>query len=291
MSDEQRLDRIHWNDRLEEYFAATGEKAHCFSWLHKRAEEAFSRKSIFIDLPVIVLSTLNGAVSVGSSSLFGNNEMASVGVGAVALLTAILSTIGSYFAFSRRAESHRAAALNYAKLYRFLSVELSLPRRERMPVESLLKYIKTEYDRLSEISPLIPPAILDSFRKKFRDIHDIAIPEECNGLHAIIPFKGELVAGAPPVAAQYVAPVEIPVPAKQKLPTPSKDDHAHSIDHTPHLQDAHDAHAGGGDVRAAEEGRISLSIRVPRGADDGAANGTEGEGRDLGGDHGAPKAR
>jgi hypothetical protein len=37
---EKRTD-IHWNCRIEEYFANTAEKAHC----HKRSEEVFSCKT------------------------------------------------------------------------------------------------------------------------------------------------------------------------------------------------------------------------------------------------------
>jgi hypothetical protein len=194
MSADQALSTtIHWNVRLEEYFAHTGEKAHCYSWLHKKSEELYSNRSVIIDLPVIILSTLNGAVSVGSESLFGDTPFASIGVGIVALLTAILSTIGSYFAWSRRAEGHRISALNYAKLYRFLSIEMSLPRDERMTPNDLLKYVKTEYDRLSEISPLVPPFITDLFRQRFSDAKydDISRPEDTNGLHPIIIYKRE----------------------------------------------------------------------------------------------------
>lgn len=183
---------IHWNHRLEEYFAHTGEKAHCLSWIHRKAEEMYSSKTVWIDLPVIILGTLNGAVSVGSDSLFGGSQYASIGVGVVALITAILSTIGSYFAWARRSEGHRIAGLNYAKLYRFLSVEMSLPRDERMTPTDLLKYVKTEYDRLSEISPLIPPSIIKLFRDKFDNNEkyaDISRPEDTNGLHAIVVYK------------------------------------------------------------------------------------------------------
>jgi hypothetical protein len=182
---------INWQSRLEEYFTHTGEKAHCYSWLHKKSEELFSNRTIFIDLPVIILSTLNGAVSVGSDSLFRGSQYASVGVGIVALLTAILSTIGSYFAWSRRAEGHRISALNYAKLYRFLSIEMSLPRNERMSPNDLLKYVKSEYDRLSEISPLVPTRIIDLFKQKFSDAKydDISKPEDANGLHPISVYK------------------------------------------------------------------------------------------------------
>lgn len=179
------MSEINWNVKLEEYFASTGEKANCFTWLHKKAEEFYSASSIWIDLPVIILGVLNGATSIGSQSLFGDSQYASVGIGAVALLTSILNTIGSYFSWSRRAEAHKISSIQYAKLYRFISIQMSLPRNERLSPADLLKYVKEQYDRLSEISPLIPPKIIAEFKQRFKDVKDITMPEETNGLHAI----------------------------------------------------------------------------------------------------------
>ena len=189
MSDDMLDDKINWNVRLEEYFACTGEKANCLSWCHKRAEERYSASSIWIDLPVIILGVLNGATSIGSKSLFGDSQYASIGIGAVALITSILNTIGSYFSWSRRAEAHKISSLQYAKLYRFLSIEMSLPRHERMSPADLLKYVKEQYDRLSEISPLIPPQIVTLFKTHFKDATDISKPDEVNGLEPISIFK------------------------------------------------------------------------------------------------------
>lgn len=193
MTEQTHPTEIHWQQRLESYFAETGEKAHCLSWIHRKAEEMYSARNVWIDLPAIILGTLNGAVSMGSTSLFGNSPIAPVGVGVVALLTAILTTIGSYFSWSRRAEGHRISSLNYAKLYRFLTIEMSLPRNERMTPNDLLKYVKTEYDRLSEISPLVPPNIIDDFKARFSDAKYDAIsrPEDTNGLHPIHIFARE----------------------------------------------------------------------------------------------------
>ncbi len=189
MSSEALDHNISWHRELEEYFSHTGEKASCLSYLHKKAEQKYSSTTMWIDLPVIILSVLNGAVSVGSNTLFGGSEYASVGVGAVALLTGILNALGSYFSWSRRSEAHKISAINYAKLYRFLSIEMSLPREERMTPADLLKYVKTEYDRLQEISPLIPPSIVADFRKRFGDLKDVSFPEEANGLHPITIYQ------------------------------------------------------------------------------------------------------
>ena len=66
---------------------------------------------------------------------------------------------------------------------------MSLPREERLPPRDLLKYTKDQYDRLQEISPLIPQSIMTLFKSKFSSITNIAVPEETNGLHKIDIYK------------------------------------------------------------------------------------------------------
>lgn len=177
---------ISWNTRLEHYFASTGEKAHCLSWIHKKAEERYARLRTFIDLPVIAISSITGFLSVGSTSLFGDNQMAvSVALGLCSLLVSVLNTTGTYFAWAKRAEGHRISSIQYARLYRFLAIEMSLPREERMTPADLLKHTKDQYDRLQEISPLVPPEIIREFKSQFKDAKDISKPEEANGLERI----------------------------------------------------------------------------------------------------------
>jgi hypothetical protein len=178
---------IEWNPRLEHYFAGTGEKANSLSWLHKKSEARYSRLRNYTDLPVIVLGVLNGATSIGSASLFGDDKMASIGVGIVALGAALLNTISSYFGWARRAEGHRIASLQYSKLYRFLCVQMSLPRHERMTPSDLLRHTKESYDRLQETSPMIPQEVIDDFKSRFsgEKYMNISKPEEVNTLEVI----------------------------------------------------------------------------------------------------------
>jgi hypothetical protein len=186
--DDENMD-ITWNERLEEYFASTGEKAHCLSWLHKRAEALYSFRTMFIDLPVIVLSTITGAASIGSKSLFGDAPEAPIILGIVSLFVSVLNTIGTYFAWARRSEAHRVSYLQYSKMYRFINVEMSLPRNERMKPRELLKYVKDEYERLSEISPMIPAKLIVIFNAKFGNEKEISQPEEVNGLEKITVYN------------------------------------------------------------------------------------------------------
>lgn len=181
--------KIHWTVKLEEYFASTGEKAHCLSWVHKQAETMYSNRRTWIDLPVIIGSGVIAFLNAGSQSLFQDPRVSSVALGVGSLAVGILNTMGSYFGWAKRAEGHRISAIHYSKLYRFITVELSLPREERMDPHDFLKYVKDQYDRLQEISPIIPTMVIAEFQKKFAKETEISKPEEANGLEKITVYR------------------------------------------------------------------------------------------------------
>jgi len=55
-----------------------------------------------------------------------------------------------------------------------------------MSPHDLLKLTKENYDRLQEISPLVPPELIREFSAKFTKYQDkVALPEELNGLSSI----------------------------------------------------------------------------------------------------------
>lgn len=183
---------IHWTEMLEEYFASTGEKAHCLSWCHKKSEQLYSNRRTWIDLPVIVISGVTGFLSAGSTSMFNNPVTSSIALGVASLFVSVLNTAGSYYGWAKRSEGHRISAIHYARLYRYISVELSLPRDERTGPNDFLKYVKDQYDRLQEISPLLPPEIITEFQVKFADEKDISKPEEANGLEKITVYRNDV---------------------------------------------------------------------------------------------------
>ena len=176
---------VTWTVVLEDYFAQTGEKANGLAIMHKRAESIFSRRKTYIDLPVIVGSGAVAFLNAGSSSLFTDHQLAATALGVGSLVIGILNTIGTYFGWAKRAEGHRMSGIHYAKLYRFINVELRLPREQRMQPGDFLKYVKDQYDRLAELSPMIPGSITSGFARQMEKYKDISKPEETNGLNKI----------------------------------------------------------------------------------------------------------
>ena len=187
--DEERT--IHWSEPLEQLVASEGEKCRGLAWLNQQAEAYYAKRSNAIAIPVIILSTLAGTASVGSTSLFGGEtQISSIVIGLVSIGVGILNTISSYFSFARKAESHRIAYLQYSKLFSIIRVEMSLPRDERQQPDQLLKQIRDGMERLAETTPSPPPAILADFNAHFKDEDKtISRPVEVNGLQKIIIFR------------------------------------------------------------------------------------------------------
>lgn len=184
--DDSKDGTITWNDSLETLVAEEAEKCGGLSWLHSECERYFSFHTNLIALPVIILSTVNGFLSGSSQTLFSNPQTSSIGLGVVSLFTGVLSTVGSYFAWAKRTEAHRISSIQYQKISKFLTIELSLPKAERVAAKDILKITRDQIERLMEISPAVPESIVKKYHTKFKDmVDDVAQPELIQGLRKV----------------------------------------------------------------------------------------------------------
>ena len=184
---------IEWSSQLEDIIAKEGERCSGLAWLHTKAEIETSTYNTYVQVPVIILSTLCGTASVGSSTLFGGSTSVSgIVIGLVSIGVGILNTLGGFFAFAKRSESHRIAHLNYSKLATKIAIELSLPRQERMKTEILLTYLRETMERLAETTPNCPLNIIKEFNEKYKNEKEIALPVEVNGIHKIEIYREEV---------------------------------------------------------------------------------------------------
>ena len=201
------IDKIKWNSQIERIIAEEGERALCYGWLHTKSEKRYSSLFNYIALPTIVLSTIAGTASIGSQSLFNDTLASSIGIGGISLMVAVLNTISTHFGWAKRSEAHRQTAVAYSKIHRFILVELSLPRAERMSAAEMLKVVREQTDRLQETSPQIPDVIIAQFKKAFgATTPDLSKPEITNGLDPIEVY----VEGSSPEAFKTSSVYHIP---------------------------------------------------------------------------------
>ena len=178
---------IVWNDALEELFCEEAEKCAGLAWLHSHSEVVYTIKNNRLQIPIIVLSTITGAASVGSGSLFpGQAGVASIVLGGVSLLVSILGLINSHYAFGKQSEGHKIGSVQYSQIHRTIHIEMSLPRSQRMPPKQLLRYIKDDLKRLMETIPRVPQDVIERYKKEIIPTSgDVSHPDITNGIHRV----------------------------------------------------------------------------------------------------------
>ena len=198
---------ISWNPELEQLLKEEGEKALGSAWIHGRCEAYYAQRHQWITIPCVILSTLSGSASVGSQTMFSDAKTASLAIGSVSIFVGILQTLAGFWGFAKLQEANRIAEIAYSKLHRFIAVELTLPRSERIAPKDMLKFCRDTVERLAETSPLVPDEIVKEFHKRFDAKYmDVAVPDKANGLRRIVINH----AGAAELNAPTVPQAELP---------------------------------------------------------------------------------
>jgi len=209
----EKIAEIEWNHALEQLLCEEAEKCAGLAWLHGKSELYYTIQHNRLQIPMIVLSTLVGAASVGSGSLFpGNAGAASISLGAVSIVVSILGLLNTHYSFGKRSEGHKLGSVKYAQIYRMIHIEMSFPRAQRMTPKAVLRYIKDDLKRLMETLPRIPENIVEEYKKTILPAAatGVAHPDITNGIHKVAAFNEE------PLTPQN-SPMKIRAPVDVKI--------------------------------------------------------------------------
>jgi len=198
--------QVQWGTQIERVIADEGEKALSWAFLHQHSQKRYNKLDIWINIPIIVLSTLTGTASVGSQSLFGDSPVAPVVIGLISLLVGVLNTLSSYFGWAKRTEGHRLCGIQYEKYHNFIRIELSLPREERMVPSEFLKIIKEGFERLAETSPQIPDEVIALYKERFGADQELSKPTIANGIDKI-----EIYSEVKEAMSRRASVIELPI--------------------------------------------------------------------------------
>ena len=152
-----------WKDEQEHILKKWADKALCFKMMHERAYKRFWCLNAWFNIPVIIISTLTGTGNFASSSLGGNSTTFLFILGAFNIMSGILATVATYTGVAQKLEAHRFSSIHWDKFSRKVQIELAKSRTDRSKAKDFIKQAAEEYDRLIEMSPILPNDIIRWF--------------------------------------------------------------------------------------------------------------------------------
>jgi hypothetical protein len=172
---------IEYSDDLEHLLKIHAEECESLGILHLASYEKFSRRSNYINIPVIILSS---AIGFATGIDIGYDNM-NIILGVGSIFVGIIKSIDTYFQLQKRAEGHRMCSLQYEQINKKIQIELALDRKERQSAKDMLNIIKTDIKNLQDISPLIDKDIIVDYNKKYGQYTTVKKPNFVNGLSEV----------------------------------------------------------------------------------------------------------
>lgn len=145
-----------WKSEQENILKKWADKGQCYKAMHERAYKKYWCLNAWFNIPVIILSTITGTGNFALDQFGDYAQYAVFALGGLNLFSAILSTIAQYTGVAQKLESHRIAAVTWDKFSRKIQVELAKSRCDRTPARDFVNGCQETYDRLVEVSPIMP---------------------------------------------------------------------------------------------------------------------------------------
>lgn len=176
-------DELEYDDHLEKLLKEQAEIAESLSILHRNAHRKFGRFTNWINIPVIIGSSVVG-FTTGLDLSYINNINIILGI--ISVFIGIIKSLDSYFQLGRISETHRMVSLAYAQINKKIAIELALNRKDRISPKDMLSIVKTDVKNLEDVSPLLPQDIIDSYKKEFgHDYVNVKKPNITSGLSPV----------------------------------------------------------------------------------------------------------
>lgn len=176
--------KLEWTENTENLLVSWADIATCYKWMHDQSFRMFQRANYAFSIPIIIMSTITGTLSVGMNSIVPEEwvHTAQIAVGGINIFTGIISTLQNFFHYAQLSEAHFNAGVGWSKLHRNIAVELSVDRKYRKNADTFIRVCRADYDRLLEQSPTIPQKVISLFKETFKKNKDLIRPDICDHL-------------------------------------------------------------------------------------------------------------
>ena len=157
-----------WHRSVEELLQRYCDEAQVRESLHRRAYYWFKRTLTWFQLPIIVLSAASGSVQFLSKSFPTYESSIVTGTATLSICVSIISAVMTYLKLGESKSRHEISQVAWQSFHNTIAHQLGLAKDIREPAADFLQEVKTAYERLFEISPMINEEFVKHVKKKVK---------------------------------------------------------------------------------------------------------------------------
>ena len=174
-----------WHESVEKLLQKYADESQIREAIHRRAFYYYQKAQTAFQLPIIIISAISGSLQFLSKS-FPDYENAIITTTAtLSIGTSIISSIMTYLKLGESKKSNETAQIEWMNFYNHVRYQLSLSRELRDDPQKFLEDVKQNYQRLYEISPIVPSQFISKVKKRVQSsaTEQFSIPMYLNGFH------------------------------------------------------------------------------------------------------------
>ena len=180
---------MEWSPSLEQLLAKYSDESQVREALHRKAYYFYKKLLSWFQIPIIVGSAPSGSLQFLSKSFPEIENHMVTGTASLSIVVSLLSAVMSYLKIGESMTKNEISLVEWQNFHNTLQHQLSLRRDDRLEPEEFMKWVKQQYDRLFEISPVCNQKFITQTKKKIRKSasEQFQIPNYLNGFeHAVI---------------------------------------------------------------------------------------------------------
>jgi len=182
---------MDYHRSIEKLLARYCDEAQVRESLHRAAYHSYKKKLTWMQLPIIILSATSGSVQLLSKSFPGLEDGIVTGTAFLSIGVSIISACLSYLKLGELKSKHETSQIAWQNFHNTLVHQLNLAPEFREDPVDFIHEVRTTYNRLFEISPMLNREFMQDVRRRVKKnaSDEFMIPSYLNGFHHAICWR------------------------------------------------------------------------------------------------------
>lgn len=174
------INAASWNPHMETLMKSWGEKSAGLRFMHSNASGYWKGFSNKLTLASIAITTVASGVSLIAASIddeVTKNTILYV-VGGIGIVASTLQSIKKFYNGEEKSAEHGAIAKQFGSFYRYMTLQMTLAREDRLPSDKLAEYALKEFERMQQDALPLGAKQIALYKKTFVQSKQ-ATPDVC----------------------------------------------------------------------------------------------------------------